>query len=138
MIALSEPFSIQSPVSLVVVGLGTAAIIGAFIKMASVQTVVQGALATMQGDLTSVKVTGEAVHTLSNSAMAAQLLVNVNLLKTLSQQAHRTYSLTKEEADQVAAKGFDDQLTAVEKLYTDHQVNQKAVDDKNREVEVRS
>ena len=79
-------------------------------------------------EINSVKKTGEATHTLSNSAMGAQLAINVELLQALSVQAHRFATMTGQEGDTATAKAFDVRVTGAQKLYQEHLTKQAVVD----------
>jgi ADP-ribosylglycohydrolase len=72
----------------------------------------------------------EATHTLSNSAMGAQLLTKVELLQMLAVQAHRLAEVTKEAGDLTIAKAFEVQVEAAKKLYQEHVTKQAIIDAK--------
>jgi hypothetical protein len=109
---MSEAVISYFPGIIAAIGGGAAAIIGALNRR----------------DVKSVKKTSEATHILSNSAMGAQLAINVELLQALSVQAHRFASLTKQDGDVATAKAFDVRVEGAKKLYQEHLTKQAVVD----------
>jgi hypothetical protein len=113
-----------APASIAAFAAGVAAVIGAVNKRD---------IGTVRKELVSVKHTGEATHTLSNSAMGAQLQVNVATLEALSVVLHRVAVTSKEEADAAAALAVDVRVDAAKKVLQDHLTKQAVVDSKVKE-----
>jgi hypothetical protein len=76
----------------------------------------------------SIKKTGEATHTLSNSAMGAQLKLNVEFAQSNAVILHRMADYTKTEGDAAAALAADVKLEAQKVIYQAHLVQQAKVD----------
>jgi hypothetical protein len=76
--------------------------------------------------------TANAIHTLSNSAMGAQLQQKVDLLKALAVFAHRFADIGN-DADKAAATALDVRVRSAEKDLQDHLVRQALVDAEARE-----
>ena len=76
-----------------------------------------------------VKKIAEATHTLTNSAMGAQLLTNVQNLEALAVLAHR-FAENNNESDIAAASAIDVRVAAAKALYQKHLINQATVDAK--------
>lgn len=83
-------------------------------------------------ELAKVKKTGEATHTLTNSAMGAQLLTTVELLQAQAVQAHRIAALTHEDADEATAEALEVKVKAAQEVYQKHMTNQAIVDAKSK------
>jgi hypothetical protein len=109
-----------APATIAAAGAGIAAIIGAVKNNRDI--------AGVKKSLVKVEKTSEAIHTLSNSAMGAQLLTKVELLQMLAVQAHRLAEVTKEAADAAVAQSFEVQVAAAKKVYQDHLMQQAVVD----------
>jgi hypothetical protein len=77
----------------------------------------------------SIKKTGEATHTLSNSAMAAQLKMNVQFATQTSVLAHRLADVTKQAGDIAAAIAADIVIKEQEAILQKHLIAQAKVDD---------
>lgn len=75
--------------------------------------------------------TANAIHTLSNSAMGAQLQQKVDLLKALSVFAHAAQP--SNDASEAAADAVDIRVKAAEKELQDHLLRQALVDAEARE-----
>jgi hypothetical protein len=69
-----------------------------------------------------------AVHTLTNSAMGAQLKINVDNAQRAAVMAHRIADITKQEGDIAAAKAADLEVIQQQAVYQDHVVRQAKVD----------
>jgi hypothetical protein len=122
-----------APATIAAFAAGVAAIIGAINKrqLDSVKTdvaTVKTDVATVGTAVASVKDDTVAVHTLTNSAMGAQLLVRVELLQAQAVQAYRIAAITKEDSDLAMAKALDVQVDAARKIYQAHQVQQAIAD----------
>jgi len=78
--------------------------------------------------LESIKETGEATHTLSNSSMGAQLKLNVVALRTAAVALHRLAVQTKADADIAAAKAADVAVHEAESILEIHLQRQAQVD----------
>jgi hypothetical protein len=76
----------------------------------------------------SIKRTGEATHTLSNSAMAAQLKMNVQFATQTAVLAHRLAESTKQEGDIAAALAADIVVKEQEAILQKHLIAQAKVD----------
>lgn len=74
----------------------------------------------------------EKVHILANSAMSAQLKLNVEFAEANSVQAHRIAEITKEEGDMAAATASDVKVKSQQTLYQEHQMQQAKVDAKSQ------
>lgn len=79
-------------------------------------------------EIASVKKTGEAVHVLSNSAMGAQLKINVQYAKAAALLAHRLAAVTGEKGDEAAAAALDLAVGEQEVLLNTHVIQQAKVD----------
>lgn len=79
-------------------------------------------------EIASVKKTGEAIHTLSNSAMGAQLKKNVQFAQANATLAHRMAEITKESADIAAAIAADIVVKQEQELLQVHLIQQAIVD----------
>lgn len=75
----------------------------------------------------AIKRVADATHVLSNSAMGAQLLANVQNLEALSVLAHR-FAENKNEADKAAADAIDVRVKAAKEEYQEHLKRQAIVD----------
>jgi hypothetical protein len=75
-----------------------------------------------------VNKTVDAVHVLSNSAMAAQLKMNVQLARSNAVMAHRLATITKEPGDEAAAIAVDVQVIEHERILQEHLIQQAKVD----------
>jgi len=69
-----------------------------------------------------------AIHTLSNSAMAAQLKLNVQFAMANSVDKHRIADLTKQEGDVASAAAADIIVEDQKALLQKHMVQQATVD----------
>jgi hypothetical protein len=78
--------------------------------------------------LESVKKTGEATHTLSNSAMGAQLKMNVTFARAAAVMARRLAEVTKQSGDTAAAAAADVQVIEQEAILQVHLIQQARVD----------
>ena len=76
----------------------------------------------------SIKKTGEATHTLSNSAMAAQLKMNVQFATQTAVLAHRLADVTKQEGDVAASLAADIVVKEQEAILQKHLIAQAKVD----------
>jgi hypothetical protein len=72
--------------------------------------------------------TVDKIHTLSNSAMGAQLTLNVEFAQANAVQAHRIAEITKGEGDMAAAIAADVKVESQKKLLNEHLVAQARVD----------
>lgn len=72
----------------------------------------------------------DKVHTLSNSAMGAQLKLNVEFAEANAVQAHRISEITKEDGDAAAAAAADVRVKSQQFLYQEHLTQQAKVDSK--------
>jgi hypothetical protein len=79
-------------------------------------------------EVASIKKTGEAVHTLTNSAMGAQLKNAVVLAKQSAAFAHRVADSTKEAGDIAAAVAADTVVEDQEAILQIHLMNQAKAD----------
>jgi hypothetical protein len=77
----------------------------------------------------AIKKVADATHTLSNSAMGAQLLANVQNLEALGVLAHR-FAQNGVEADIAYAAAIDVRVEAAKEEYQDHIRKQAVVDSK--------
>lgn len=73
----------------------------------------------------------DKVHTLSNSAMGAQLKLNVEFAEANAVQAHRIAEITKEDGDTAAAIAADVRVKSQQFLYQEHLTQQAKVDSKS-------
>lgn len=76
----------------------------------------------------SIKATGEATHILSNSAMGAQLKLNVSFARAVAVMAHRVATITKEDGDLASAEAADIQVHDQEAILQLHLIQQAKVD----------
>jgi hypothetical protein len=72
-----------------------------------------------------------ATHVLSNSAMEAQLRMNVQSWTASSVMAHRLAEITKQDGDVAAAKAIDVVVKEQEAILQKHQLSQAVVDAEN-------
>jgi hypothetical protein len=70
----------------------------------------------------------KSIHTLTNSAMGAQLKLNLQFAERFAVQAHRLASITKETGDLAAAVAADVDVEAQKSVYQDHLLRQAKVD----------
>jgi hypothetical protein len=89
-------------------------------------TLVVGAWNARQAS--KIKATGEAVHLLSNSAMAAQLTQNVQFSQAIAVLAHRIAKDSQQEGDLAAAAAADLVVLEQKKLLQEHLIKQAKVD----------
>jgi hypothetical protein len=78
--------------------------------------------------VSDVNRTVDQVHTLSNSAMAAQLKMNVQLARSNAVMAHRLSEITGQAGDEAAAIAVDVQVHEHERILQEHLVQQARVD----------
>lgn len=74
--------------------------------------------------------TVDKIHILTNSAMGAQLKLNVEFAEANAVQAHRIAEITKSDGDIAAAEAADVKVKSQQALYQDHQVQQAVVNAK--------
>lgn len=101
---------------------GVAAVIGAVNKRD---------ITAVKKEVSSVKATTEATHTLSNSAMGEQMKSTLAALMALSVVQHRL-AANGQEAEVAAAEAVDVQVEAARKLLQDHLTKQAVVDAKEK------
>jgi hypothetical protein len=123
-----DPSSSTIPLIIAAVGSGIAAILSSV-------AVIIGAL--NKTTIESVKKTGEvtnkisdATHTLTNSAMGAQLLSAIEDKQALSVVLHSNAKKSGVLTDLEAAQAMDVRVEAAKKLYQEHVRNQAVVDAK--------
>ena len=75
--------------------------------------------------------TVDSIHTLSNSAMSAQLTLNVNFAKAIAVQARRIADDSKQQGDIAAATAADVVVASQQKLLDEHLLAQAKVDAKS-------
>ncbi len=85
-------------------------------------------LTSQKREIASVKETGIATHTLTNSARGQLLLNRVELLMALSVQGHRFAELTKDAGDMANALAFDVRVESAKVAYQEHQRQQAVID----------
>jgi hypothetical protein len=107
------------PAIIAAIGTGVAVVLGAYNKVS---------LSMANRRIESIKKTGEATHTLGNSAMGAQILTRVESLKASAIIAHRLAVVTGQEADLTVAKALDVQVESALREFHDHQTKQAVVD----------
>ena len=73
----------------------------------------------------------DKIHTLSNSAMGAQLTLNVNFAKSIAVQAHRIADNSQQQGDIAAALAADVVVTSQQKLLDEHLIAQAKLDSEN-------
>jgi hypothetical protein len=69
-----------------------------------------------------------SIHTLTNSAMGAQLKLNVQFAEKIAVGAHRLADVTKEAGDAAAAIAAEVVVEAQKSIYQDHLLRQAKVD----------
>jgi hypothetical protein len=69
-----------------------------------------------------------AIHTLTNSAMGAQLKINVDFAQQNAVLAHRLAAISKDEGDVAAANAADVIVTSQKAIYQEHLIRQAKVD----------
>ena len=72
--------------------------------------------------------TVNAIHTLTNSAMGAQLKLNVQFAEQNAVLAHRLAEMSKSEGDVAAATAADVVVESQKAIYQEHLVRQAKVD----------
>ncbi len=107
---------------------GIAVIVGLFTKK-EVSSVKKDVVSVKE-DVVSVKATGEANHTMSNSAMTNQIKATVAALTALS-ISQRRHAVSGQLADIAAADAIDVQVEAARKLLEEHQTQQAILDAKS-------
>jgi hypothetical protein len=107
-----------APATVAAIAAGIAAVIGA---------INQREITGVKKDLTSVKHTSEATHTLSNSAMGQQLRENLATLQAWAVDRHRI-AANGQEAEIAAAAAVDVKVEAARKALQDHLTKQAVVD----------
>jgi hypothetical protein len=70
----------------------------------------------------------KSIHTLTNSAMGAQLKLNVDFCEKNAVLARRLASITKEDGDAAAATAAEVLVEAQKSVYQDHLLRQAKVD----------
>lgn len=99
------------------------------IALGAVMLAYNAAMATRRDKkLSQVAKTTEAIHVLSNSAMGAQLKLNVDFAMSDAVTKHRISLLTKEEGDVAAAAAADIQVAAQLAILQTHVLAQSKVD----------
>jgi len=116
-----DPSPSTIPLIIAAVGSGIAAILSSV-------AVIIGSL--NKSTIESVKKTGEATHTLSNSAMGAQLLSSIADKEALAVVLHSVATKSGVLSDLEAAAAMDVRVEAAKKLYQEHVRNQAVVDAK--------
>jgi hypothetical protein len=97
--------------------------------VAAVGSIVNGwRLTRTNKELKSVRKTGEATHTLSNSAMGEQIKTKLETFRAMSVIAHRLALVTGTEGDHASAEALDVQVELVAKELSEHVARQAAVD----------
>jgi hypothetical protein len=69
-----------------------------------------------------------SIHTLTNSAMASQLKVNVEFSQQNAVLSHRLADISKSEGDIAAAVAADVVVEAQKQIYQEHMLKQAKVD----------
>jgi hypothetical protein len=81
-----------------------------------------------QFQLNKIKKTGEATHTLSNSAMGSQLQSKVETTQQIAVLSHRLAEYTKQPEAEAAAIAADLKVLQAKQEYQDHLIRQAKVD----------
>ena len=77
-----------------------------------------------QGKVDKVEKTSNAIHVLTNSAMAIQFMTNIQLSKALGLMAHRLAMSSGQAGDLAAAHAIDVQTKDYEIAYNDHMISE--------------
>ena len=81
-----------------------------------------------QRKVEQVDKTSNAIHILTNSAMAIQLKTNIQLSKALGLMAHRLATSSGQAGDLAAAHAIDVQTRDYETAYNDHMLSEARIE----------